>query len=156
MLSRKGSTKSGVSAVRLLCKVARLRWSASRAALIPLYAYQALGTGLCSSVASPIPYLKVIYICLPLSPAILLELAVCRFVPYASVVAANTPEYTQQLADLSVGAIKNPNGTFVAPSASAPFPFASSALPQSIVSSQWATLNASASSEFPGCHTTLS
>ena len=77
-----------------------------------------------------------------------------RFVPYASVVAANTPEYAQQLADLSVGAVRNPNGTFVAPSASAPFPFASSALPQSIVSAQWASLNASASSEPLQDHTT--
>ena len=68
-----------------------------------------------------------------------------RFVPYASVVAANTPEYSQQLAEISVGAIRNPNGTYVAPSASAPFPFALSALPQSVVSSQWADLNASAS-----------
>ena len=72
-----------------------------------------------------------------------------RFVPYASVVAANTPEYAQQLADLSVGAIKNQNGTFIGPSAAAPFPFAASALPQSIVSSQWADLNASASGTHP-------
>ena len=30
----------------------------------------------------------------------------CSFVPYASVVAASAPEYSQQLQDLSVGAIR--------------------------------------------------
>ena len=69
--------------------------------------------------------------------------------PYASVVAASAPEYSQQLADLSVGAIQNLNGSFVGPSGTVPFPFAPSALPKSIMSAAWASLNASSSSECP-------
>ena len=40
---------------------------------------------------------------------------------------------------------RNENGTFINPSGLAPFPYATPALPHSIVSSQWADLNASTS-----------
>ena len=42
---------------------------------------------------------------------------------------------------------RNENGTFASPSGLAPFPYATSALPLSIVSPQWADLNASTSGE---------